>query len=53
MLNINIKELAKDVNESNITEVSDAGSNSGAVAIIGISAKLPMAADILTNSGKT
>jgi FkbH-like protein len=46
MLNINIKELAKNVNELNITEVKDAGSNSGAVAIIGISAKLPMAADI-------
>ncbi len=46
MLNINIKELAKGVNESDIAEVSDARSNTGAVAIIGISAKLPMAADI-------
>ncbi|MCX8128634.1 MAG: condensation domain-containing protein, partial [Clostridia bacterium] len=44
MLNINLKELAKSINDVSVTEVNEADSKD--IAIIGISAKLPMAEDI-------
>ena len=44
MININLKELTKSIGESKVTEVDDSYSRD--IAIIGISAKLPLAEDI-------